>query len=368
MDAAARLAELLADPALATSPLAKLCEEVIADQARLHRRLERISRISDRYQGDLIHTNRELASANGKLEAALADVHTLSGFIPICSQCKRVRDDGGFWDEVETYIGKHSEVVMGHSVCPDCLGRTERRKRPELRASAQHLDAEGEQQHLADVLANEAWKDHPLTGEYQRLSLGYQKLTRRLDKISRISDGFQAQLKHLNHALAVASLTDPLTGLPNRRAMIERLEHAAAITAKDGGKFSIAMIDIDFFKKVNDTYGHDVGDAAIRSLADTLKANRREQDFAARWGGEEFLLLMLDSAAASARHWCDSLRATVETACIQHQETRIGITISVGVAAHERVLSFEETIKDADRALYAAKAAGRNQVISAEDL
>jgi len=368
MTKAGRLAELLADPELAESPLAKLCSELVADQDRLHNRLERISRISDGYQGELMRTNKELAAANERLAAALDDVRTLSGFIPICSKCKRVRDDGGFWDDVETYITKNSDAVMGQSVCPDCLDDSHRHAHPASHSAGQQDDADVEKARLAELLSNEAWRGHPLAGEYQRLSLDFQKLTRRLNKISRISDGFQTQLKHLNQALAVASLTDPLTSLPNRRAMLERLEQAAAAASRDGPGFAVAMIDIDHFKRVNDTFGHAVGDAALRTLARILMAMRREHDFVARWGGEEFLLLLPGNDAADARAFCESLRAAIEGARIEHNDRRITVSVSIGIAQHERMLSYEDTIRDADRALYAAKSYGRNNVVFADDL
>jgi diguanylate cyclase len=363
---AERLAALLADPEVAGTPLASMCNEFIADQTRLNNRLERISRISDGYQGELMRTNRDLAAANARLASALDDIRTLSGFIPICSKCKKVRDDGGFWDDVETYITKHSEAVMGQSVCPECLDDTHRPVQLATHASGEHDEADAEQQHLAEVLANEEWQGHPLTGEYRRLSFGFQKLARRLNKISRISDGFQTQLKLLNTALAVASLTDPLTKLPNRRAMRERQEQAAAAVAKQG--FGIAMLDIDHFKRINDSYGHAVGDAALVALSATLTRMCREHDFAARWGGEEFLLLMMDTDAAATRAYCESLRAAVEAMSIEHNDKHVAVTVSIGVAFHEPILSYEDTIRDADRALYAAKASGRNRVVFAEDL
>ncbi|HTA64264.1 MAG TPA: diguanylate cyclase [Xanthomonadaceae bacterium] len=367
MTAEERLATLLADPAWAGSEVAKVCAEFIADQKRLHQRLERISRISDGYQGELMRANRDLAAANQRLAAALDDIRTLSGFIPICSKCKRVRDDGGFWDDVENYLTKHSEAVLGQSICPQCMTGTHGHVAAIALVDTQHEEADAEAKRLAEVLANDAFDGHPLRPEYERLSLGFQKLARRLNKISHISDGFQTQLKHLNTALARASLTDPLTSLPNRRAMIEQLDRATE-AARNGRDFAVAMIDIDHFKRVNDSFGHAVGDSALRALAELLARMRREHDFAARWGGEEFLLLLVDSEAGAVRAYCENVRAATEALRIEHNERHLGFTVSIGLAFHERMLSFEDTIRDADRALYAAKSYGRNNVICAEDL
>ena len=363
-----RIAELLADPAFAGSEAGALFKGFVDDQERLHRRLERISRISDGYQGELMRTNRELAAANERLAAALDDIRTLSGFIPICSKCKRVRDDGGFWDDVETYITKHSDAVLGQSVCPECIGEAHTHVDAITTATTQHEEADAEQLHLDVILANPEWATHPLRPEYEQLSRSFQKLARRLNKISRISDGFQTQLKHLNTALARASLTDPLTGLANRRAMMEQLEHAAETATRGGHGFAIAMIDIDHFKRINDSFGHALGDTALRSLTDVLTAIRREHDFVARWGGEEFLLLIADADEALVRAHCESIRSAAEAIRIEHHDKDIRFTISIGVAFHERMLSYEDTIRDSDRALYAAKSYGRNTVVFAEDL
>jgi diguanylate cyclase (GGDEF)-like protein len=366
MNAEETFAILITDPDVAASPLAKLCGEAIADQNRLHRRLERISRISDGYQGDLMRTNRDLAAANERLGNALNDVRTLSGFIPVCSRCNKVRDDGGYWDSVESWLGKHSDAVTASAVCPDCLAGNCAHGAASPTSVAVGDEAEAEAGHLAAIMADPAFSGSPLLGEYERLSTGFQKLSRRLNKISRISDGFQAQLKELNVALAQASRTDPLTSLANRRAMLERLEHVN--TTDDAPLFAIAMIDIDHFKRINDSFGHAIGDGILRALADTLRANVRGVDFVARWGGEEFLLFFAESDPAKVQTLCERIREAAETVQVDCNGKRIGCSVSIGCAVHEKMLSFEDTIRDADRALYAAKSHGRNTVVLAADL
>lgn len=366
MNAQETFATLTADPALAQSPLAKLCGEAIADQHRLHRRLERISRISDGYQGDLMRTNHELAAANERLGDALNEVRTLSGFIPVCSRCHKVRDDGGYWDSVESYLGKHSDVVTSSAVCPDCLAGTCGVVGNLPASSPIGDEAQAEADRMDAITQDPVFADSPLLGEYQRLSTGFQKLSRRLNKISRISDGFQAQLKELNVALAQASRTDPLTALANRRAMLERLEQAAASEEKP--LFAIAMIDIDHFKRINDSFGHAIGDNMLRALGDALRANVRATDFVARWGGEEFLLFVDDSDAFEVQRLCERIRVAAEAVRVEYHGKAIGCSVSIGCAMHERILSFEDTIRDADRALYAAKSYGRNTVVLAADL
>lgn len=366
MDPLQRLDSLL-DDALRDSALAAFCRELIADQQRLQQRLERISRISDRYQDDLRATNRELAAANERLTTALGEVRTLSGFIPVCSRCKKVRDDSGFWDDVENYLGRHSEAVLSSGCCPACASET-----GGTMANAQVLsnsDGEdpAENRRLQDIFANADWNKHPLRDEYARLSRDYQKLGRRLHKISRISDGFQTQLKELNLALARASRTDTLTGLANRRALLERLDELAADARRDRG-FAVAMIDVDHFKRVNDSLGHAAGDAVLRTLGSLLAALVPPGGMAGRWGGEEFLLIVPDAAGIDMAALCEQLRAGAAAGQVEHNQRQARVTVSIGIATHEKALTFEDTLRDADRALYAAKSFGRNQIVAVDDL
>ena len=360
-----RLALLIDAPELRDSALAQLCRDLITDQQRLHQRLERISRISDRYQADLRRSNEELATTNQRLSAALREVRTLGGFIPICSCCKKVRNDGGYWDEVETYLAEHSDAVFSHGRCPSCASATGQPRQPPL--AARDGEDPVELERLQGILASEEWQGHPLREEYTRLSTDYQKLGRRLYKISRISDGFQAQMKEFNVALGRVSRTDALTGLANRRGLLERLDQYGA-DAVEGPGFAVAMIDVDNFKRINDSFGHAAGDSVLRSLAALLAATVPDSGMVGRWGGEEFLLVLDGKHSADIAAVCEIVRAETEAMHIASSGHSIRVTVSIGIAAHERELSFEDTLRDADRALYAAKACGRNRVISLEEL
>jgi diguanylate cyclase (GGDEF)-like protein len=365
MTAQARLAKLIDEPELRDSALAQLCRDLITDQQRLHQRLERISRISDRYQADLRRSNEELATTNERLSAALREVRTLGGFIPICSCCKKVRNDGGYWDDVETYLAEHSDAVFSQGRCPSCATDAGASRQPPVAARDGEDPAELER--LERILAREEWAGHPLRDEYTRLSTDYQKLGRRLYKISRISDGFQTQMKEFNLALGRVSRTDALTGLANRRALLECLDQYAA-DAVDGPGFAVAMIDVDNFKRINDSFGHASGDSVLRSLAALLAATVHDGGLVGRWGGEEFLLVLDGKHAANIAAVCEMVRAETEAMQIASGGRSIRVTVSIGIAVHDRSLSFEDTLRDADRALYAAKACGRNRVISLDEL
>lgn len=188
----------------------------------------------------------------------------------------------------------------------------------------------------------------------------YRKQLRQLTKIMRISDQYQDVLQSANEDLRVASLQDPLTELPNRRLMLERLNDETAAVARGRKPFSLAVIDIDHFKIVNDDYGHDVGDRALILIARSLSGMLRQNDLCARWGGEEFLALLPETQIAAAGGVAERLRHGIETLQCGTLPANIQFTISIGMAHHEPKEEFSETLRRADTALYEAKKQGRN--------
>ncbi|MBV9865867.1 MAG: biofilm regulation diguanylate cyclase SiaD [Abitibacteriaceae bacterium] len=204
-----------------------------------------------------------------------------------------------------------------------------------------------------------------LRARNESLTERYRKQIRQLQKIVRISDHYQKMLQETNEALKVASSQDPLTGLPNRRLMMERLKSEAALVARNKSPFSLALLDIDHFKRINDEYGHDIGDAALTSTARALCAGVRAYDFCARWGGEEFMVLLPETSGESAMEI--SSRVCMSVSTLQHSSLPADkrISVSIGVAEHAPGSEIAETIKQADLALYKAKHAGRNRVMLA---
>lgn len=167
--------------------------------------------------------------------------------------------------------------------------------------------------------------------------------------------------KVLEMALADANTmaqTDPLTGLANRLGL-ERFVVKQASTKADVG---IIALDVDHFKKVNDTYGHDIGDVVLRHIAQTVSGELRGGDHAFRVGGEEFLVVLTDTDAEGAKATAERLRKQVERQLIRAGNQTLKVTISLGVAIWGAGQGFKATTKAADQALYAAKRAGRNRV------
>lgn len=163
----------------------------------------------------------------------------------------------------------------------------------------------------------------------------------------------------ITQELRILVMTDVLTNLANRRHMTDLLEAEFVRAERYGHGFSIILIDIDRFKRINDRYGHDAGDEVLKSLAATLQDQLRVSDIASRWGGEEFLILLPETQNDAALHVAQTLRKRVALTLSYQNEP---ITISGGVASYQANDDLKSTLKRADDALYVAKQNGRNQI------
>jgi diguanylate cyclase len=159
--------------------------------------------------------------------------------------------------------------------------------------------------------------------------------------------------------------TDPLTGLLNRRSMEQRLREAAQGFQRTGRAFSVVMADVDRFKRINDAHGHAAGDRVLRAVAGLFGERLRGHDAVARWGGEEFLLLLPETELATACEVADRLRVAVEARLPELAGLGEGVTLTFGVAVFDRPMRIDACLKKADEALYAGKAEGRNRVVRA---
>ncbi|MDW8803160.1 GGDEF domain-containing protein [Clostridium sp. A1-XYC3] len=163
--------------------------------------------------------------------------------------------------------------------------------------------------------------------------------------------------------LELISKTDSLTGLYNRRYIVEKLENEFINYKKTKKKFSLIVADIDYFKKINDSFGHDCGDQVLKAVAQNLQDAVGERGFVSRWGGEEFLILLPETEIEDARILVDKIRKTIEEEIIEYNGIQISITLTFGVTVNEDYEMIDDTIKKADDALYEGKGQGRNCVV-----
>lgn len=167
-------------------------------------------------------------------------------------------------------------------------------------------------------------------------------------------------LKAMNEKLQKLATTDKLTGIYNRHKFDEIFKAEIERVSRYGGLLSMIMTDIDYFKRVNDTYGHDVGDYVIKKIVDTIKRNIRHIDVFVRWGGEEFIILCPQTDSPSAAALAEKLRSAIE----EVEFEKVGsVTCSFGVTSYEQKESENSFIKRLDGALYRAKDKGRNRVV-----
>ncbi|WP_300673258.1 GGDEF domain-containing protein [Desulfoluna sp.] len=158
------------------------------------------------------------------------------------------------------------------------------------------------------------------------------------------------------------AIHDDLTQVFNRRQMFEILEREKALGDRGVHPFSICIIDLDHFKQVNDTYGHDRGDIVLRTVAQTIQKNLRDIDHIARYGGEEFILILTNSGVSEAMQCAERVRGLTENLIFETFPDSFRVTISVGVTKYTPAEDIRNSINRADKALYRAKALGRNRV------
>jgi diguanylate cyclase (GGDEF)-like protein len=199
--------------------------------------------------------------------------------------------------------------------------------------------------------------------DYMTKPFQLPELLARIRAGKRIVD-LQKELMETNRRLELLSVTDGLTKLHNHRFFQDELAKKFEETQRYERPLSLAMIDIDFFKKVNDTHGHAVGDDVLKQVARLYESSIRSTDLVARYGGEEFAVMMPETELEDALVLAEKIRSLIESSPIDTQAGPLPITVSMGVASvpRSKIHSAKELIIAADKALYRAKKGGRNQV------
>lgn len=204
--------------------------------------------------------------------------------------------------------------------------------------------------------------------EAERSSLD-ERVRERTDRLARLNRQLSQEVeerRQAEEALAKAATTDYLTGLFNRPALLQLIEQEVARVPRSGKSFTLVLADIDHFKRINDQFGHEVGDSALVYAADRLRDAMRLQDAIARWGGEEFLIFLPETPREGAMNVAEKVRQAFAAGRHEIAGHAFEITLSLGVCAYHDGMTITDCIRGADSALYAAKAQGRNCVFAAE--
>lgn len=175
----------------------------------------------------------------------------------------------------------------------------------------------------------------------------------------------ERRLRAATRSLEALAATDPLTGLLNRRAMTQEIDHEISRFARQPRAFVLAIGDLDGFKAINDRYGHDAGDSVLSGIARVMTEFLRSHDIVSRWGGEEFVILLPDTDIDGALDTVDRLRERVAGARFAVEGRTLSISITFGLCAYASGMSRDDCLKRADMALYRGKQMGRNQVVVA---
>jgi len=209
----------------------------------------------------------------------------------------------------------------------------------------------------------------PLTVELSLTSVKLHDQWNAIGIMRDVTDRITAanELSKAYKKMDVLAHTDHLTQLSNRLDMIKKINYECTRFERYGIQFSIAIGDLDDFKEINDTYGHQAGDEVLRKIAQLLKSSVRKQDIVGRWGGEEFILMYPDTNLKGAIIVTEKIRKAIEDSVFEYDKKKLHTTITFGVATYDGKMDINECIRIADGALYEGKKSGKNCAIGAPE-
>lgn len=215
--------------------------------------------------------------------------------------------------------------------------------------------------HFEQITGDGSYDSNPLIAEYRLLYHDYCRLKRRFGVLEKEKNDLHTQLVEMGRSLDLAGRIDPMTGLANRRDVLEKIEREFSRAERHQRTFSMMLVDLDNFKRVNEHYGYNAGDDVLVEVARVLMSCIRSEDVCARWGGQEFLILLtetnLDGALALALKVNNSISMTEFKA----QKPGIRITASVGLCEYQPSRTLQDCIALADQALQKAKQDGKDR-------
>ncbi|MBC8412456.1 MAG: GGDEF domain-containing protein [Nitrospira sp.] len=332
-------------PAALTDELSDLKDSIVKDSA-LHGSTEWLDspiNFVKRYIESLVRKNSDLEDFMQQAMSYLAETEShVAG--EMNSHKEKFENDNAFADSLTANM---NELGQNISVAPE-LGDI----KSALLGKIQNINRKVETKKEEDLTRLKDTEDILI------------QMGRKMSEIKREAD----EIRKKSQAIEFESIRDTLTGLFNRRAYDDRITETLANLERYDVQASIMICDIDFFKKINDTHGHKVGDIALKKMASLLKDRLRTNDFIARFGGEEFAIVLPHTGLEGARVAGEGIRAFIDKSKFSYMGEEIPLTISVGVSEFKKGDDDTSAFERADKALYLAKQSGRNLVKTDQDL
>ncbi len=219
---------------------------------------------------------------------------------------------------------------------------------------------------LEQIIADRRFTDNTFLTELTQLHERSKTLEHRVEKLTAENEQLKTQLVNMVRSLDLASRVDGMTGLANRRDIMEKIDREATRSQRHQHPFTILLVNVDSFKQVNDTYGYNAGDDVLVEISRVLRSCIRNEDICSRWGGEEFLLLLPETNAASALSVANKVLESISMTEFKANKPGIRITVSIGICEHYPEQSVQECISKVNQALTLAKQGGRNRYIIAK--
>ena len=216
------------------------------------------------------------------------------------------------------------------------------------------------------IIADRRFADNILLTELIQLHERSNLLERRAEKLSAENEQLKTELVNMVRSLDLASRVDGMTGLANRRDIMEKIDREATRSQRHQHPFTVILVNIDKFKLVNDTYGYNAGDDVLVEVSRVLSGCVRNEDVCARWGGEEFLLLLPETSAEASLSVANKVLESISMTEFKANKPGIRITVSVGICEHDPAQTVQECISRTTQALNQAKQGGRNRYVIAE--
>jgi diguanylate cyclase (GGDEF)-like protein len=223
----------------------------------------------------------------------------------------------------------------------------------------------GDVERFEKVIADIRHADNMLLEEFTHLSDCYKKQLQRLNRISGENEQLKTELVNMVRSLDLASRIDGMTGLANRRDIMEKIDRESTRSHRHQHPFTILLVNIDDFKKVNDTHGYNTGDDVLVEIARVLRSCVRNEDICARWGGEEFLILLPETGSENSLPVANKILEAMRRTEFKANKPGIHITVSIGVCEHNPAQTVQECIARVHQALAQAKRNGKNRYIVA---